>query len=500
LTHKSPDSRSYFDNSFISNQFIEQGDFMTENQLPTLSKSPTQIEGLDVILKGGLPSGRTSLIIGGPGSGKSLFGLEFLYRAALAEEPGIFISFEERADDLRTNTSTLGWDLVTLEQNGKLFLFEARINPKAIVTGEFGIQSFLAILNHKIKAMGAKRVAIDAIDVLMRLINDERREQNELLALHQWLSEQKVTALLTVKAQRDNDQARHYEFLDYMADCVIHLDNRMLGQLSTRRLRVVKYRGSGFGSNEYPFVIEPPGITLLPISDICLSHQALGKRISTGLAELDELIGGGFRRASSVLITGSTGSGKTTLCSAFTHAACTSGEKVLCLNFEESEAALVSAMLSSGTDLIPAIAEGKLRLLTAMPEAMGAEQHLVRALNAIKQMQPSCVVLESASACKRMGTEQAAFEYMMRMINTCKELGIIILITNQTVGLSNLDEISGIGISSLIDTVIQLKLVADAGVMQRKLLLVKSRGSMHSHRHHNFCISSQGIAILKEDA
>jgi circadian clock protein KaiC len=472
---------------------------MINNQLPTLSKCPTQIEGLDMILKGGLPSGRTTLIIGGPGSGKSLFGLEFLYRAALDGEPGIFISFEEHAIDLRTNTSTLGWDLMSLEQNGKLFLFEARIDPKAIVAGEFGIQSFLAILNHKTKTMGAKRVAIDAIDVLMRLINNERREQNELLALHQWLSEQEVTALLTVKAPRDTDNARHYEFLDYTADCVIHLDNRMLGQLSTRRLRVIKYRGSGFGSNEYPFVIEPPGITLLPISDIGLSHQGLGERISTGLTELDELIGGGFRRASSVLITGATGCGKTTLCSAFIHAACASGEKVLCLNFEESETALVSAMLSSGTDLSPAIANGELRLLTAMPEAMGAEQHLVRALIAIKQMQPSCVLIESASACKRMGTAQAAFEYLMRMINTCKELGILILITNQTVGLSNLDEISGVGISSLIDSVIQLRLVEDAGVMWRKLLVVKSRGSAHSHRHHNFQISSQVINIQKEN-
>lgn len=473
---------------------------MVDIQFPNLPKCPTQIEGLDMILKGGLPMGRTTLIIGGPGSGKSLFGLEFLYRAALDGEPGIFISFEERAADLRTNTSTLGWDLVPLEQNGKLFLFEARIDPKAIVTGEFGIQSFLAILNHKIKALGAKCVAIDAIDVLMRLINDERSEQNELLALHQWLSEQKVTALLTVKASRETVNERHHEFLDYMADCVIHLDNRMLGQLSTRRLRVVKYRGSGFGSNEYPFVIEPPGITLLPISDIGLSHQALGERISTGLTVLDNLIGGGFRRASSVLITGSTGSGKTTLCSTFTYAACLRAEKVLYLNFEESEAALVSAMLSSGTDLNPMIANGSLRLLTAMPEAMGAEQHLLRAFNAIKQMQPRCVVLESASACKRMGTEQAAFEYLMRMINTCKELGIIILITNQTKGLSNLDEISGIGISSLIDTVIELTLVADAGVMQRKLLVVKSRGSVHSHCNHDFHISDQGITILKDDA
>ncbi len=469
---------------------------MAENQIPTLCKCPTRIEGLDQILKGGLPMGRTTLIIGGPGSGKSLFGLEFLYRAALEGHPGIFISFEERAGDLRINTSTLGWDLAPLEQDGKLFLFEVRIDPKAIVTGEFGIQSFLAILDHKIRAMGAKRVAIDAIDVLMRLINDEYREQNELLALHQWLLEHEVTALLTVKAPRAADNQRHYEFLDYMADCVIQLDNRMLGQLSTRRLRVVKYRGSGFGSNEYPFVIDPPGITLLPISDVSLSHQPLGDRVPTGLAMLDEIISGGFRRASSILVTGSTGTGKTTLCSAFTKTACARGEKVLYVNFEESEAALVSAMFSSGTDLSPALASGTLQLLTAMPEAMGAEHHLVRALMAIKQLQPSCVVLESASACKRMGTEQAAFEYMMRMINTCKEMGITIITTNQTSGFQNLDEISGIGISSLIDTVIQLRLVEDNGALQGKLLVVKSRGSSHSHCYHDFLISAGGIEIL----
>lgn len=473
---------------------------MVENLLPTLRKSPTRIEGLDQILKGGLPMGRTTLIIGGPGSGKSLFGLEFLYRGALVGEPGIFISFEERASALRSNSSTLGWDLAPMEQDGRLFLFEARIDPRAIVTGEFGIQSFLAILDHKLKTMGAKRVAIDAIDVLMRLINDDRREQDELLALHQWLTEREVTALLTVKTRRDADNSRHYEFLDYMADCVIQLDNRMLGQLSTRRLRVLKYRGSGFGSNEYPFVIDPPGIMLLPISDVGLSHQALGDRVPTGLAALDNAIGGGFRRASSILITGSTGTGKTTLCSTFAEAACARGEKLLCLNFEESEAALVSAMLSSGTDLRPAIADGTLRLLTSMPEAMGAEQHLVRVFGAIKQMQPSCVVLESASACKRMGTDQAAFEYLMRIINTCKEMGITIVISNQTAGLAKLDEISGIGISSLIDTVIQLRLVEDNGVMHRKLQVVKSRGTGHSHRSHEFLISDRGIDLLTEGA
>lgn len=471
---------------------------MAENQLPTLRKVPTLIEGLDQILKGGLPMARTTLIIGGPGSGKSMFGLEFLYRGALDGQPGIFISFEERAGDLRINTSTLGWDLAALEKDGRLFMLEARIDPRAIVTGEFGIQTFLSILNHKMKAMGAKRVAIDAIDVLLRLINDEQRQQNELLALHQWLMDHEVTTLLTVKATGENK--RHHEFLDYMADCVIQLDNRMFGQLSTRRLRVAKYRGSGFGSNEYPFVIDPPGITLLPISDVSLSHQPLGDRLPTGLATLDDITGGGYRRASSILITGSTGVGKTTLCSAFAQTACARGEKVLYLNFEESEAALVSAMRSSGTDLGPALASNSLRLLTGMPEAMGAEHQLVRILAAIRQMRPTCVVLESASACKRMGTEQAAFEFMMRLINACKEKGITILTTNQTAGLHNSDEISGIGISSLVDTVIQLRLVEESGALLRKLMVIKSRGSKHSHRYHEFLITDSGIELQREAA
>ena len=469
---------------------------MLECQLPTIRKCLTRIEGLDQILKGGLPSGRTTLIIGGPGTGKSLFGLEFLYRSAQAGEPGIFISFEERAGPLKDNADTLGWQLAPLEQSGTFFILEGRIDPRAVITGDFGIQSFLAILDHKLKAMGAKRIVIDALDVLMRLINDSRREQDELVALHQWLAERDVTALLTVKAPREGQHERNYDFLDYLADCVIHLDNRMLGQLSTRRLRVVKYRGSGFGSNEYPFVIDSPGVTLLPISEIGLSHQALGDRFSTGLTALDDLVGGGFRRASSVLITGSTGTGKTTLCSVFAQMACARKERILYISFEESEAALVSAMRSSGTDLRSTLASGELRLLTAMPEAMGAEQHLVRGLVAIKQLQPSCVVIESASACKRMGTEQAAFEYLMRMINTCKEMGITIVTTNQTAGLHNLDEISGIGISSLIDTVIQLRLIEENAILRRNLLVMKSRGSSHSHAVHDFAITDQGVTIL----
>jgi len=263
---------------------------------------------------------------------------------------------------------------------------------------------------------------------------------------------------------------------------------------------VVKYRGSRFGSNEYPFVIDAPGITLLPISEVGLSHQALGERFPTGLAALDGLIGGGFRRAASILVTGSTGTGKTTLCAHFAQAACARGEQVLYINFEESEAALVSTMQSPGIDLSTAVATGALHLLTALPEAMGAEQHLLRAFTAIKAMRPACVVLESASACKRMGTEQAAFEFLMRLINICKEMGITVVLTNQTAGFQNLDEISGIGVSSLIDTVIQLRLVEKDGSLQRQLMVMKARGSAHSQRYHEFRITDHGIDLMQEGA
>ena len=471
---------------------------MADNPISTIDKYPTRIDGLDQILQGGLPVGHTTLLIGGPGAGKSLFGLEIVYRSALVGDAGVFISFEERASALRHNAATLGWALAPLEQSGKLFLLEARLDPKAIVTGSFGIQPFLLILEGKLKAMGARLVVIDALDVLMRLINDEHREHNELLVLHRWLEEHEITALLSVKAARDGHHGGHFDFLDYLADCVIHLDNRMIGQLSTRRLRVAKYRGSGFGSNEYPFVIGPPGIKLLPISEVGLSHLALGERFSTGLKVLDGLLGGGFRRASSILISGSTGTGKTTLCSTFVQAASARGENVLYISFEESQAALVSAMHSPGIDLAPAVACGAIRFLTAMPEAMGAEQHMVRTLATIRQLQPSCVILESASACKRMGTEQAAFEYLMRLISACKDIGISIVVTNQTAGFLNQDEISGIRISSLIDTVIQLRLVEERGVLQRKLLIMKARGTSHSHHYHDFAITDHGIDLSSE--
>jgi circadian clock protein KaiC len=460
-----------------------------------LSKMATDIAGLDEILEGGLPKGRTTLVSGGPGTGKTVLGLEFLYRGAVAGEPGILVAFEERADAVRQNAASLGWDLAPLEQAGQLFLMEARLDPQVVLSGSFDLQGLLAIIGGQATTMGARRIVIDALDVLLRIFDDPARERNQIYALHDWLMDRQMTAILTVKTSPGGEAAPRYEFLDFMADCVIYLDQRVTGQVSTRRLRVIKYRGSGFGRNEYPYVITGEGISLLPISTAGLGHEPLGPKVSSGHPRLDSIMDGGYRRASCALIAGTSGTGKTTLACTFARAACERGEKVLYINFEESEGAMVSAMLSPAIDLRPALQAGTLQVMTAMPEAMGAEEHLVRAFKALEVFQPQHVVVDAISSCKRMGTEQVAFEYVVRLVNACKERGITCILINQAAGFKEEQEISGIGISSLVDTVIFLRYIDVGGEINRMLLVMKSRGSKHSNQYREFLITDQGIDV-----
>ncbi len=310
-----------------------------------IPKVPTNIAGLDEILEGGLPQGRTTVVSGGPGSGKTVLGLEFLCRGAMAGEPGVFITFEERADAIRLNAQAMGWDLASLEKAGKMAIIEARLPGEEIVAGDFDIQGMLAIAGGHIKRIGAQRIVMDALDVLLRIYDDSKREHNELSRLHDWLTDQGLTSVLSVKTHRDNSRESQYEFLDFMADCVIQLDHRVVGQVATRRLRVIKYRGSGFGTNEYPYVFGEHGIVLFPLTTTELTHQPLGPKVSTGLDGLDLMLDGGFRRASCILISGNSGTGKTTLASTLARAACLRGERVLYLNFEESKEAMISGML-----------------------------------------------------------------------------------------------------------------------------------------------------------
>ena len=462
-----------------------------------IQKVPTGIVGLDEVLRGGLPARRMTLLSGGAGSGKSLIGLQSILHGADTGEPGILVLFEERAAAVRQNARSLGWDLATLERKNLLFLMDARVNPELVVSGDFSVKGLLAILDHQTKAMGARRIVFDAVDTLLHLYDSPSRERHELYALHEWLLNRGLTAIMTVKTVQKEESPSRYAFLDFMADCVIHVDQRVTGQVTTRRLRVVKYRGSGYGRNEYPFIIGENGINVIPITSNMLQHRSPGPQVSSGQAQLDGVLGGGYKRGTSILLAGSPGAGKTTLACVFARAACLRGERVLYLNFEESPESMVSNMLSPGIVLAPMIKTGRLVVQSYLPEAMGAEEHLFHALNALDELHPQHVIVDAISACNRMGSEQAAFEYLMRVLNACKERGITCVYLNQALGPDVIAEISGIGISSIIDTVVVLCQLSIGGSMKRQLIVMKSRGSKHSDRFHEYRITDRGVDLVK---
>jgi len=461
-----------------------------------LPKVKSYVTGLDDVLEGGLPKGRTTIISGGPGCGKSILGIEFLYRSALEGHSGIFVTFEEKANAVRQNAATLGWELKPLENNGLFFILEAYVDPKTLIAGSFSLDGLLAIIEGQSKTLQCDRIVIDAVDILLRLYNDPAKERTELYALYDWLSKNHYTTLMTSKTPQGKDTPIRYEFLDFMADCVIHLDQRVSSQITTRRLRVTKYRGSGFGRNEYPYVISDEGISIIPISTAGLRHKPLGEVVSSGNKKLDIVLGGGYRRCSCVLISGITGAGKTTIANTFIQNVCQSDERVLYIGFEESVEAIVNNMLSPGIDLRPAIDNQKLKFLTAMPESMGAEEHLVRAIKMMQHFSPNHIIVDAISACYRMGTSQIAFEYIMRLLNYCKERDITCLLLNQTVKAMDIHQISGMEISSMVDTAIYLGMVEIGGELNRVLLVLKSRGLSHSNQYREFLITDNGIDLI----
>ena len=447
------------------------------------------------MLHGGLLAGRVTLVHGGPGSGKSIMALQCLLHGAGAGKPGILVMFEERAAAVRQNARSLGWDLAPLERKNKLCLLDARLDPGAVVSGDFSIKGILAVLDQRFKAMRAKFIVIDAVDALLQLYDNPSRERHELYALHEWLLDRGLTAIMTVKTVPVQESPSRYAFLDFMADCVIHLDQRVTAQITTRRLRVIKYRGSGYGRNEYPFLINERGINIIPITSNVLQHRPAGPKVSSGQAWLDGVLSGGYKSGTSILIAGTTGAGKTTLACVFAQAACLRGERVLYLNFEESSDSMVSNMLSPGLALQPLIKKGTLVVRAYLPEAMGVEEHLFHALKNLDEFEPKHVIVDAVSACKRMGSEQAAFDYLMRVLNACKERGITCIFINQTAGLDGVAEISGMGISSTIDSILLLRHIPlDAGIT-RQLIVMKARGSKHSEQFHEFRITDRGIDL-----
>ncbi len=461
-----------------------------------LDKAPTHIAGLDEVLAGGLPRGRTTVIHGGPGSGKTVLGLEFLYRGALAGEPGIFVGFEEPLEQLRQNAATLGWDLASLEKENRLFLLGGHIKPDTLVSGEFSLKGLLAAASGKSREIGARRIVIDALEVALRLFDTPRQVRNEMHALNDWLQSSGLTVVMTVRPSSRGSASVYEDFFDSMGDCVIRLEARVADQVTTRRLRVIKYRGSRFGRNKYPYVITETGLYMAPISRVGLRHKPLGEKIPTGLDRLDAILDGGYRRGACILFAGLPGTGKTLLAGTFADAACSRGEKVLYVSFEESEAAMTGNMLSAGMNLRPHSESDRLAFLTSMPEAMGVEEHLVRFMARLDEFEPQHVVVDAISACERMGSAQSAFEYLMRILNACKERGITILLVNQASGTKDYMEISGNGISSIVDTVIFLFYVEESGETNRVFEVLKSRGSAHSNQKREYVITDDGIQIM----
>lgn len=320
-------------------------DTMNSNNTGVIEKVPTGLKGLDDVLRGGIPRGSLTLLSGGPGTGKTLIGMEILVRNALAGTPGVILTFEERDTALRRYAGGFGWDLTDLEENGMLAIISARIQPEAILAGTFDLRGVTAILENRVKALGAGIVLIDAPDAFLTLLDHRPSERAELRSIHEWLLDSGLTSILTVKRHPGGPASSHYDFMDYMADCVIHLDQRVQEQITTRRLRVVKYRGSAFGRNEYPFGITDRGTWIIPVTQTSLQQKALGESLSSGVAGLDELLGGGFRRGSCTLFSGGSGTGKTTFLCSFVKDITSRGERVLYLDFEESWDALVSCMI-----------------------------------------------------------------------------------------------------------------------------------------------------------
>ncbi|HKD80445.1 MAG TPA: circadian clock protein KaiC [Candidatus Angelobacter sp.] len=462
-----------------------------------LPRVPTGNAGFDQVLRGGLPQSRTTLFSGGPGTGKSILGLEFLVRGTMAGEPGVLVVFEERPAAIRANALTLGWDLAALEQRKLLLLIDGHIDYEMTTSGSFDLKGLLSIVEGAAREIKAERLVFDAIDVLLRYFNDSAREREQLFLLNDWLVDHKFTSVLTVKRGSASEANGHYEFLDYLADCVVHMDQRVREQVTTRRLRVIKYRGSDYGKNEYPYIAGPGGLKFIPLSGAELRHKPLGPPVTSGSRKLDEILGGGYPQGCCVLISGPSGTGKTTLSSVFACAAAKRKEKVLFIGFEESIEALVGSMLSSGTDLRPSLKSGILRSLTAMPETMGIEEHLVRVVDVMREFSPQHVVLDAISAVRRTGAAQASFDFLVRLITVCRESGITLLVVNQTDESGKAGDIAGQQASSLVDTIVALRYIESGGETNRIIDVVKSRGMHHSNQLREFRITNHGVDIAE---
>ena len=466
------------------------------SEIVSLPKCPTGIAGLDEITHGGLPLGRPTLICGGAGCGKTLLAMEFLVRGAQEfGEPGVFVAFEERPDELAQNVASLGFDLPALEQQGLLSLDYIHFERNEIEeTGEYDLEGLFIRLGYAIDSIGAKRVVLDTIETLFAGLTNHGILRGELKRLFRWLKDKGVTAIIT--AERGDGTFTRHGLEEYVSDCVIMLDNRVIEQLSTRRLRIVKYRGSTHGSNEYPFLIGASGFSVLPITSLELTHRVSEERISSGVPDLDTMLEGkGYFRGSSVLVSGTAGTGKTSLAAAFVDAACRRGEKCLYLAFEESPDQLVRNMRSIGVDLAPWIAQGLLHIEAARPMSYGLEMHLALIHQLVREYQPHAVIVDPITSFLAVGSGLESKTMLMRLIDYLKMQQITALLTNLNSDGST-QERTDVGISSVIDTWLLLRDIELNGERNRGMYILKSRGMAHSNQIREFVLSEHGVKLV----
>jgi circadian clock protein KaiC len=463
---------------------------------PQLRKSPTGIEGLDEVTGGGLPTGRPTIVCGGPGCGKTMLGIEFLVRGAIQfDEPGVFMAFEETPEDLAQNVASLGFDLQDLAARKKLFLDYVHVERSEIQeTGEYDLEGLFVRLQHAIDSVGAKRVVLDTLEALFSGFSNQGILRAELRRLFRWLKERNMTTIIT--AERGDASLTRYGLEEYVSDCVIVLDHRVAGQLSTRRLRIVKYRGSVHGTNEYPFLIDEHGISVLPITSFGLNHRASTQRISSGIPDLDQLLEGrGYYRGSTVLISGTAGSGKTSIASHFAEAACRRQERCLFLSFEESIAQVTRNMRSVGIDLEPWGRKGLLQFHGIRPTEHVLETHLARLHKMVDQFTPRVVVIDPITNLISGDGDREIQSMLMRLIDFLKANQITAAFTSLTVSGKHAEQ-SEVGISSLIDTWIVLRELEENEERNRGLYVVKSRGMAHSNQIRQFLLTDHGVKLV----
>ncbi|HEX9979441.1 MAG TPA: circadian clock protein KaiC [Flavobacterium sp.] len=472
----------------------------TQNTDPQFSfpKTPTGVEGLDEITGGGIPKGRPTLICGGAGCGKTLFSMQFIIRGIIEyDEPGVFMSFEEPSDDLTLNVKSLGFDLEALKAGKKLVVDHVRVERSEIEeAGEYDLDGLFIRLGHAIDTIGAKRVVLDTVESLFSGLDNQAILRAELRRLFHWLKDKGVTAIIT--GERGESTLTRQGLEEYVSDCVILLDHRVIEQVSTRRLRIVKYRGSTHGTNEYPFLIDEHGISVLPITSLQLDNEVSSDIISTGVPGLDSMFDrGGFYRGSNILVSGTAGTAKTTIACYFANEQCTQKQKVIYFAFEESPQQLIRNMKSIGIDLEQHVKNGFLMIQSARPSLNGLELHLLTLRKLIKEFNPDCVIIDPISNLITVGTQHEVRSMLVRLIDMLKLNNITALFTSLSKPSDfSRPELAEESVSSLIDTWITVRDMEGIGERNRGIFIIKSRGMGHSNQVREFIITGHGIELL----